>query len=86
MDYLQEVRMEHAARLIRENELTNEQICEAVGADSLGFVSVDGIHDVAGLGEIGICDACFTGNYPMQVDEREYFNKYDFKIGEQPNV
>ncbi len=63
-----------------------EQICEAVGADSLGFASVDGIHSVAGMGDIGICDACFTGHYPMQVDEREYFNKYDHKIGEEPNA
>ncbi len=63
-----------------------EQICQAVGADSLGFVSVDGIHSVSGMGEIGICDACFTGNYPMQVDEREYFNKYDYKIGEEPKA
>ena len=63
-----------------------EQICEAVGADSLGFASVDGIHSVAGMGEIGICDACFTGNYPMQVEEREYFNKYDHKIGEEPKA
>ena len=62
------------------------QICEAVGADSLGFASVDGIHSVGGMEDIGICDACFTGNYPMQVDEQEYFNKYDFKIGEEPNV
>ena len=41
------------------NSMKVEQICAAVGADSLGFVSVDGIHNVAGLGEIGICDACF---------------------------
>lgn len=68
------------------NNMKVEQICSAIGADSLGFVSVDGIHNVAGMDEIGICDACFTGNYPMEVDEREYFNKYDFKIGEQPKV
>ena len=67
------------------NSMKVEEICSAIGADSLGFVSVDGIHNVAGMDGIGICDACFTGNYPMKVDEREYFNKYDFKIGEQPN-
>ena len=31
MDYLQEVRMEHAVRLIAENELTNEEICGVIG-------------------------------------------------------
>ena len=35
--YLQEVRMEHAARLIRESEMTNEQICEAVGYSRLQY-------------------------------------------------
>ena len=31
VDYLQEVRMEHAARLIDEGELTNEEICGKIG-------------------------------------------------------
>ena len=39
IDFLQEVRMEHAARLIREGELTNEQICEAVGYSRLPYLS-----------------------------------------------
>ena len=39
VDYLQEVRMEHAARLIRENELTNDQICEAVGYSRVQYFS-----------------------------------------------
>ena len=39
VDYLQEVRMEHAARLIRENELTNEEICEAIGYSRLQYFS-----------------------------------------------
>ena len=37
VDYLQEVRMEHAARLLREGEMTNEQICEAVGYSRLQY-------------------------------------------------
>ena len=39
VDYLQEVRMEHAVRLIREDKLTNEQICEAVGYSRLQYFS-----------------------------------------------
>ena len=39
VDYLQEVRMEHAARLIRENDKTNEQICEAIGYSRLQYFS-----------------------------------------------
>ena len=39
VDYLQEVRMEYAARLVRENNLTNEQICEAVGYSRVQYFS-----------------------------------------------
>lgn len=39
VDYLLEVRMEHASRLIRENELTNEQICETIGYSRLQYFS-----------------------------------------------
>ena len=39
VDYLQEVRMEHAVRLIREGEMTNEQICEAIGYSRLQYFS-----------------------------------------------
>lgn len=31
VDYLQEVRMEHACRLLREGKLSNEEICQQVG-------------------------------------------------------
>lgn len=39
VDYLQEVRMKHAARLLDQGELTNEQICEAVGYSRLQYFS-----------------------------------------------
>lgn len=59
-----------------------EEICQAVGADSLGFASVEGIHSLPGVDKMGICDACFTGHYPLEVDTREYHSKYDQKIGD----
>lgn len=46
-----------------------EEIRQMIGADSLGYLSVAGLHgavngDRAGS---GFCNACFTGNYPMPV-------------------
>ena len=38
-DYLQEVRMEHAARLLSQGELSNEQICERIGYSRLQYFS-----------------------------------------------
>ena len=38
-----------------------QQICDFIGADSLGFLSLEGLKKAAGGG--GVCDACFTGDY-----------------------
>ncbi|MBR6569961.1 MAG: helix-turn-helix transcriptional regulator [Clostridia bacterium] len=37
VDYLQEVRMEHAARLLAEGTLSNEEICERIGYSRLQY-------------------------------------------------
>ncbi len=48
---------------------TVDEICGAIGADTLGYLSVGALHqavngDPAGG---GFCDACFTGKYPIPV-------------------
>ncbi len=40
-------------------------IQERIGADSLGYLSLEGLKEAAG--GLGCCDACFSGNYPMEV-------------------
>lgn len=42
-------------------------IKDMVGADSLGYLSVEGLMKVAGGESGGFCDACFTGDYPVPV-------------------
>ena len=44
-----------------------EEIRVMTGADSLGYLSVEGLLKVAGNNRGGFCDACFTGNYPVPV-------------------
>jgi amidophosphoribosyltransferase len=53
--------------------LTTEEIRELIGADSLAFLSLEGMHraiepENSGSGN-GYCSACFTGDYPMAVNE-----------------
>lgn len=48
---------------------TTEQIREMIGADSLGYMEIEKLKDM--VGELGYCDACFTGNYPMEVPGRD---------------
>tara|TARA_B100001146_G_scaffold100903_1_gene89410 strand:- start:686 stop:2137 length:1452 start_codon:yes stop_codon:yes gene_type:complete len=46
---------------------TLEEIRTIVGADTLGYLSVEGLLEVVGGTKGGFCDACFTGNYPVPV-------------------
>jgi amidophosphoribosyltransferase len=43
------------------------EICEYIGADSLGYLSVAGLIKAVGLPKNNFCLACFTGDYPMPV-------------------
>lgn len=40
-----------------------EEIRQFIGADSLGFLSLEGLKK--SIGGDGFCDACFTGKYPI---------------------
>lgn len=44
-----------------------ESIRRSIGADSLGYLSVDGMVRSTGQPEDSLCLACFNGNYPMPV-------------------
>jgi amidophosphoribosyltransferase len=49
------------------------QIREFVGADTLGYLSLEGLRGAVGQGgehgstNEGLCDACFSGEYPIAV-------------------
>ncbi len=42
-----------------------EEIRAQIGADSLGFLSLDALHEIAPDASCGFCDGCFTGKYPL---------------------
>ena len=50
------------------NQKTPAQICEAIGADSLGYLSLEGLRVSAEPLKVGICDACFSLEYPVPVE------------------
>ncbi len=45
-----------------------EQIREIIGADSLGYLSLDALRRTAQALKRGTCDACFSDEYPVPVD------------------
>jgi amidophosphoribosyltransferase len=59
------------------HHLSVADIAEHIGADSLGFLSVD--HMMTALGkDDGYCNACFTGEYPVEVDVKLSASKKRF--------
>ncbi|MDQ2724558.1 MAG: amidophosphoribosyltransferase, partial [Actinomycetota bacterium] len=44
-----------------------EEVRDYVGADSLAYLSLEGLKEATGVPEAGFCDACLTGNYPVAV-------------------
>ena len=47
--------------------MTVEEICEFVDADSLGYLSIEGLIRAVGTPEQNFCMGCFTGTYPIPV-------------------
>ena len=56
-------------QLIAAN-MTNEEMCEFIGCDSLEFISLDGLREaVGGAHSKTFCEACFTGEYPVALPD-----------------
>ena len=58
------------------HRFTVEEMAKEIGADSLSFISEDGLYRA--VGEKGrnsecpqYCDACFTGEYPITLVDSE---------------
>ena len=49
--------------------LTVDEICRSIGADSLGYISLEGLTASTGIAGKRLCRACFDGNYPVPIPE-----------------
>ena len=67
------------SQLISANKSVDE-ICRFIGADSLAFLSVQGLLKCVPRG--GYCTACFTGVYPVAIPES--FGRAKFMDGYRP--
>lgn len=52
-----------------------EDMCQIIGADSLTFISMDGLYQAVARGNRAenrnYCDACFSGEYPIELEDNE---------------
>ncbi len=62
-----------------QNELiashkTEKEICEYVGADTVQYLSYEGLIKATGIPEEKFCTSCFTGDYPIDIGEENRKN------------
>ena len=58
------------------NGLTPEEIAASVGADTLGYISLDGMIDSTKQQRGSLCTACFTGEYPVELPDESLLGKH----------
>ncbi len=59
---------------------TVEEMRQIIGADTLGFLSLDAVDKIARGCRLHFCDACFSGNYPMEVPDQAEKNIFESEI------
>lgn len=62
------------------NNMTVEEIRNEIGADTLGYLSIEGVRSIAKDAKIDLCDGCFTENYAAEVPTTFFVDKYATKI------
>jgi amidophosphoribosyltransferase len=58
------------------NGLDTEGIRRSIGADSLGYVSLDGLVTAAEQPKSRLCMACFDGDYPIPLPAADLIGKH----------
>jgi len=52
-----------------------EEVCRSIGADSLGYISEEGMIAATNQSAERLCTACFTGDYPVALPPQEQLGK-----------
>lgn len=72
--------IDDAAKLIA-NSHTVEEIAQIIGADSLGYLSIENVVKLAGNSQGGFCTACFGGGYPTPIPQNSTKDRFEYPIG-----
>jgi amidophosphoribosyltransferase len=49
------------------SRMSTEGVREYIGADSLGYLSLEGMHEAIGIEPASSCNACWSGHYPTLI-------------------
>ena len=73
----------HNKESLIANRFSQEEICNKIGADSLGYLSISGLNQIAEGADVGFCDGCFTGEYPAEIPRTIFVDKFAKKINKK---
>ncbi len=62
-------------------QMSVEEIQGHIGADSLAYLSLEGMLNATGIPADEFCTACFSSEYPVEVPEHELRGKHVFEPG-----
>jgi len=64
------------------NSKTLDEIRDNIGADSLGYLSIENVEKVASGANCGFCSGCFSGRYPIDIPEEIPKDKFDSRLSQ----
>jgi amidophosphoribosyltransferase len=56
------------------------EICDIIGADTLGYLSIAALSEVAAGCTSGLCRACFSGEYPVDISGVQLKAEFEYDI------
>ena len=62
------------------NGLSLDEIAASLGADSLGYISLDGMIEATTIPADRLCRACFDGVYPVELPDPELLGKHLLEV------
>ena len=66
------------------NGLNTDEIAKSIGADSLAYITLDGMTEATHQPADRLCRACFDGAYPIELPEEELLGKHLLEIAVDP--
>ena len=63
-----------------------EEMCKEFGADSLGYLSVEAVKQIAEGCKCSFCTACFDERYPTSVPAEAHKDKFESKISDNASI
>ena len=70
----------HDKESLIATHMSVEEIRQEIGADSLGYLSVESLRESVKDAHIDLCDGCFTERYSAEVPTHFFVDKYANKI------